>query len=49
MRTVFTSRYSFSDAEIKCRAAGFRKVGQAYNPKGFFVVFGERQDSFMRM
>jgi len=44
MRTVFTSNTSFEEAYGKAQAAGFRVVGQVRNPKGQFVVFGERND-----
>lgn len=45
MRTVFTSNTSFQEAILKAQEAGFRIVGQVRNPKGQFVVFGERNDN----
>lgn len=44
MRTVFTSNTSFQEAIMKAQSAGFRVVGQARNPRGQFVVFGEKSD-----
>jgi hypothetical protein len=44
MRTVFTSNTSFQDAAFKAKMAGFTPVGSARNPRGAFVVFGERKD-----
>jgi len=45
MRTTFTSINSFQEAAFKARMAGFTPVGQARNPKGFFVVFAEKKDA----
>jgi hypothetical protein len=44
MRTVFTSNTSFQDAAFKAKMAGFTPVGSARNPRGAFVVFGEKQN-----
>jgi hypothetical protein len=45
MRTTFTSNTSFQDAAFKAKMAGFTPVGQARNPRGFFVVFAVKKDT----
>lgn len=45
MRTVFTSNISFEDAAQRAMNEGWKVVGTAQNPRGQFVVFGERAES----
>lgn len=45
MRTTFTSKNSFSEAEYKARMSGFKPVGKARNQSGLFVVFAEKSDN----
>jgi hypothetical protein len=42
MRTVFESRTSWDDAEVKARLAGFKPVGRGRHPSGLYIVFAER-------
>ena len=39
-KSIFTSMYSFADAERKAMAAGFSPIGRARNKRNQYVVFG---------
>ena len=44
MRTIFRSQISHQDAAQQAQRAGYRVVGVGTNPKGYYVVFAEKQD-----
>jgi len=43
MKKTFTSQYSFSDALMKCKLAGYNPIGQVINNKyRLYLVFGRK-------
>lgn len=41
--TVFTSKVSFKDAQLKAKRAGYKVVGKARNPKTkAYIVFADK-------